>query len=103
MKRAATILMASLVGACGSTKPAATPEPIVQVHTVAYPVAQSCVPETVVARPDYPDTRQAIAAAPEPADVEKILYAGIKVRDRYIADLETIVSDCRNAPALQKR
>ena len=90
--RLPALAIAVLVAACGSEP---KPEPVVQIQQVGMPVTTSCVPDNLGVRPAFPDSLEAIQATTEPAELEKLLYAGIKVRDRWIADLETVVTNCR--------
>jgi hypothetical protein len=52
-------------------------------------------PTTGEIQPDYPDTLEALLAAPEVADFEKLLYQGRQLRQKRLETLEDVVAKCR--------
>lgn len=84
------ILFAGLLSACAhDTGPPAA----VVTQEVKVPVPVACDPK-VSARPDWPDTREALRAADAALKLQ-LLYAGRKGRDGYIGELEAAVAACR--------
>lgn len=73
----------------------ATPTPRVVTQEVQVPVAVSCVPANLRAAPDYPDTDDALKAAPGAADRMLMLGAGRQLRSQRLAELEPVVHGCR--------
>lgn len=91
---AAPLLLA--LAACGG-HPKSAPEPIIQTIEVAVPVGIGCIPANLAAKPEYPDTDAALKAASGPALRYQYLYAGRKMRDARLAELEPIVAGCPKA------
>lgn len=89
-------------------KPAAAPAPVATAPpppVVAPPPPQprvvrpepprSCVPRNLGPPPRYPDTDQALRAAPGAADRYQLLAAGRLLRQRRLDDLERVIAACR--------
>ena len=76
--------------ACATTR---APEPRIVTQEVRIPVPTPCTP--TVARPDFPDTHAALAAAPDVDRAIRLLGAGRALRDAYIAALEGALAACR--------
>lgn len=87
------IALALLAGACGST-----PEPRIEYRTVEVqvPIARSCVPQTLPAKPDYRVTREALVAAPDAASRLTLAVAGLLERDARLVEVEPVVDACRD-------
>lgn len=84
------LVTALALTACATDHP---PEPVVQIREVRIPVPTPCTP--TVARPDFPDTHAALAAAPDVDRAIRLLGAGRALRDAYIAALEGALAACR--------
>lgn len=92
---AAALVAVALVGC--ATRP---PAPAAQVITrdVLIQVPTPC--NATVDRPAFPDTRQALRAAPDIDRAVRLLGAGRALRDAYIAALEGALAACRDPTAL---
>ncbi len=78
----------------------ATPEPKIVTQTVNIPVAESCVPTTLPAPPDYPDTTAALTATGVDGPRRyQLVVAGRALRDARLKLLEQIVTGCMSAGA----
>ena len=77
--------------ACASTPP----EPIVRTVEISAPVAVSCVPDSLGGPPDYPDTDEALRAAPGPAERYQLLIAGREARKARAGETEPVIALCR--------
>lgn len=62
-------------------------------QTVDIPVAVSCAGK-VEARPGFPDTREAVVAAPNIEARVNLILAGRLLRDKRIDDLEAALAGC---------
>lgn len=93
---AAIAAAALLVAGCASN-PVSLPEPVLVPVEVFIPVAAPCVPANLAAPPEYPDTDDALRMAPDPAARYQLLYAGRKVRDARLSEIEPIVTLCPKA------
>lgn len=82
---AATVLLAGC----------AAREPVVRTVTVNVPVAIECVPVTLGAAPDYPDTDEALRAAPDAAERYRLLFLGRLLRDARLGEVESVILSCR--------
>lgn len=87
---------AVLVTGC-ATRPKPTPSPILTPIEVVVPVATGCVPPNITPAPVYPDTDDALKSAIDAAERYLLLYAGRKLRDARLGELEPIVSGCPKA------
>lgn len=87
MKRLLAVLAALFVAACQHS-----PEPVIRTVEVLKPVAVPCDAKPP-ARPAFPDTDAALTRA-EADEMLALLYAGRKMRDPYIAALETAIEAC---------
>lgn len=85
------------LAACGST---GKREPEVRVQTVKVEVVKPCVPAATPGRPKYPDSDEALRAAPGAADRYQLMAAGRIARDQRLNTLEPLVDACR-MPAKQ--
>lgn len=95
----AAVLLLANGGSCfGGVKSAGT-EPVLTPIEVAVPVKTGCVPPNLAPKPDYPDTDEALKAAPDAASRYLLLYAGRKVRSARLGELESVVEGCPKAPA----
>ena len=90
--------LAVLLSSCTTTPS----EPVVKIVTVNVPVPVPCIRDPLVPSPAYPDTPEALRAAPELSDFMKILDAGARLRDQRIAYLEGIAAKCSTIPTLEK-
>lgn len=79
------------LAACGGERPPI--EPIVRTVRVEVPVAVSCAGQ-VGPRPDYPDTAEAVRAAPDLLERVKLLLAGRGMREAREAELEAALAPC---------
>lgn len=96
MMRFATLAAALLVlSGCGEEHPAKTPPPIITTVEVAVPVAVKCIPETLGADPDFPDTDAALLSAEDAAARYLLLIAGRPIRIARIAELNAAITGCR--------
>ena len=86
---AATVLLAG----CG-----AKPEPVVRTVTVNVPVAIECVPVTLAEPPSYPDTDDALLAAPDAAERYRLLFFGRLLRNARLSEVESVILSCRGEP-----
>lgn len=91
------ILAAGSVSACAST--GAAPEPRIVTVEVAVPVASPCVPASLGAPPEYPDTDDALRAAPDGATRYQLVIAGRGLREARLNEVEPVVAACPKAPA----
>jgi len=103
----ATFAAAVMLTGCGTT-----PEPETHTVPVNTPVAVSCVPDDLLPgplmvdpktgdiQPDYPDTLDALKAAPELSDVLKLIDAGARLRQKRLDALEVVVEKCRQIKPL---
>jgi len=77
----------------------AAPPVVVEVQPPAAPPNQAqprpCVPRTLPPAPRYPDTDQALRAAPGAADRYQLMAAGRLQRQRRLEELERVVAGCR--------
>jgi len=89
--------LAVLLSSCATT----APEPVVKPVTVEIPVPVPCVRDPLVPAPAYPDTPEALKAAPELSDFMKLLDAGARLRDQRITYLEGIAVKCSIIPSLK--
>lgn len=71
-----------------------SPEAARQLSTTKIPVAVACVTEPGPP-PRLPDTKAALAGAPDIAERVKLLLAGRALRNARIAELEASVAGCR--------
>lgn len=89
MNRAA-LLLPILLAAC-----ATKPEPVVKTVEVTVPVAAACVPKNLPAKPTYPDTAEALKAAPDAAARYVLIAAGRLLRIQRLAETEPVIEHCR--------
>ncbi len=76
--------------------PAPPPEPPPVVRPP--PVRMSCIPRNFPRAPRYPDTDDALRAAPGAADRYQLMAAGRLIRQRRLVELERAVEACRRVP-----
>ncbi len=76
---------------------AATPEPegIIRIVETKVPVLVSCVPADFPPPPEYPDTQEALDAAPEPAEGLSLIGQGRLLRLARLMEVEAVVEACR--------
>lgn len=74
---------------------ATKPEPMIRTVEVKVPVAADCVPKALAGPPAYPDTVQALKAAPGAADRYQLLAAGRLLREQRLAEVEPVIAACR--------
>ena len=88
MKVYAVILSAAVLTAC------ATPDlpPPVEIKV---PVPVPCVSADFPKAPTYPDTREALRAAPDVAEFTRLLAAGWPLREARLKALEAAIEPCR--------
>ena len=92
MKVLALILSALALAGCATT---ATPPPVI----VKVPVPVPCVSDQLPGPPTYPDTAEALRAAPDLAEFIRLMAAGWPLRDARLVALEAAVEACRASPA----
>ncbi len=80
----------AFVSAC-----ATTPEPIIRTVEVKVPVLVSCVPVDFPPPPEYPDTQEALDAAPDPAEGMSLIGQGRLLRQARLMEVEAVVEGCR--------
>lgn len=95
MRMAVILLPAAAVAGCATTPKPQTP--IVVEHETAVPVVGGCVPASLGAAPDYPDTDAALKAAPNGAKRYQLMAAGRPLRVARLNELETVVAGCPRA------
>ena len=91
MKFPAVILSAAILTGCASHS---VPPPTI----VKVPVPVPCVSAQLPGPPDYPDTREALRAAPDLAEFTRLLAAGWPLREARLKALEAAVQACRKVP-----
>lgn len=96
MKRVSVIASFLLLAGCAST-PKPAPEPIVVATKVKVPVTGACVPANLPPAPQYPDTRDKLLAAKDPAERYYLMGAGWPLRDQRLSELEIVVAGCPKA------
>ena len=90
MRLVALLSATVLLAACG-----AKPEPVVRTVTVTVPVAVECVPATLGGTPSYPDTDEALHAAPDAAERYRLVFLGRLLRDARLGEVEPVIQSCR--------
>lgn len=95
MKLAAVIPILLLAGC--ATKPCPVPPPVIVPVKVAVPVVGTCVPANLPDAPAYPDTDEALKAAPDAASRYQLLGAGRPLRVQRLKELEIVVGGCPKA------
>lgn len=90
----AWLLMSLMLAGCATAEP---PARVITVD-VAVPVASPCVPASLASAPDYPDSVEALRAAPDAASRLLLLAAGRLLRTARLNELEPIVAGCPKAP-----
>jgi len=91
VKLFALILAGLVLTGCASAS--APPPTIVKV-----PVPVPCVSDQLPGPEDYPDTAEALRAAPDLAEFTRLLAAGWPLRNARLTALEAAVQACRAAP-----
>jgi hypothetical protein len=89
MRGVLSILALTLLAAC-ATRPA---EPILKTVEVKVPVPVTC-PDRRAPQPAYPDTAEALAAAPDLFERVKLLLAGRGLREERLKEDEGQVRAC---------
>lgn len=96
MNRLPIAVVAALsLTACATAKP--VPEPRIVTVEVAVPVASPCVPAGLAGPPEYPDTDDALRAAPGPAERYLLVVAGRALMRARLNELEPVVAGCPKA------
>ena len=85
------LFVAAFLSGCGTTQ---TPRPEIRTVTVNVPVPQPCVPAELSPAPTYPDTDDALRAAPDAAERYRLVAAGRLLRITRNEILETVVKGC---------
>jgi len=88
VKYSALIISAAILAGCATTKP---PPPV----EIKVPVPVPCVSADFPRPPTYPDTREALRAAPDVAEFTRLLAAGWPVREARLKALEAAIEPCR--------
>ena len=88
MKVYAAILSAAVLTGCAS---ASVPPPTV----IKVPVPVACVSADFPKAPAYPDTREALRAAPDVDEFTRLLAAGWPLREARLKALEAAIEPCR--------
>ena len=96
MNRTICLIAALALVGCASTPDPDVHERIVTVE-VAVPVSQPCVPVTLGPAPDYPDTDEALRAAPDAATRYLLIAAGRLLRIARLGEVEPVVAACPKA------
>ena len=91
IRRLIPLAALALVG-CGSNL---KPEPEIRIQRVEVPVAVACVPESLPGPPAYPDTDEALRAAPDAAVRVGLIVAGRELRIQREAEVEPVLAGCR--------
>jgi len=86
------MFVCALLTGCGTTQ---TPPPEIRTVEVTVPVRQPCVPATLDAAPEYPDTDSALRQAADAAERYLLMAAGRKLKNARLRELETVVTGCR--------
>jgi hypothetical protein len=81
-------------GSCATTQVA---EPRIVTVEVAVPVSSPCVPAKLGAAPEYPDTKEALQAAPDAASRLQLFAAGWPLKLARLNELEPVVAGCPKA------
>jgi len=92
---AAAASLVLLAGCGGKVQSASTP--IIVPQQVLVPVTGACVPATLPPAPTYPDSREALLAAKDPAERYQLLGAGWPLRNQRLTELEIVVAGCPKA------
>jgi hypothetical protein len=92
MKPLLVVLGSVCLAACAAG-PRPAPNVVTQVETLAVP--EPC--SASVAAPDFPDTAEAIRAAPNIHERAKLYAAGRQLRIAYEAELAAAIAGCRKA------
>lgn len=88
----AAIAAALALGACATT--GSIPEPIIQTVEVRVPVPVRCNPD-MGPDPIYPDTSEAIRAAPNVAARAQLYAAGRLMREQREREYQAALAECR--------
>lgn len=75
----------------------AAPEPQVRIQEVFVDRPVACVPGNLEAAPDYPDTDEALAEAPDAGTRYALLWAGRLLRVARAGEVEPVIAKCREA------
>jgi len=95
MRATFAIAAALMLAACGTTQ---EPEARIRTVEIHIPVTASCVPSKLGQPPAYPDTDQALKAAPGAAERYQLMAAGRLVRTQRLSELEPVIAGCRPKP-----
>lgn len=91
-RRLAAAVAASLaLSACATT--GSDPEPIIQTVEVKVPVPVQCTPN-LGPDPEYPDTAEAIRAAPNVAARAQLYAAGRLMREQREREYKAALAEC---------
>lgn len=99
---AAAVICVALAG-CAHDIPA-TSEPIMETHDVAVAVQVPClkkIEDVTAKRPTFPDTTEALQAAPDIYEATKLYKAGRKLRIGWESLLEEALAACAAQPKSQ--
>lgn len=80
-----------ILAACGGKQV----EPEIRIVEVAVAVPVKCVPENMPAKPAYPDSDEALKAAPDAAARYGLIAAGRVLRIQREAEVEPVLNGCR--------
>lgn len=89
MLRRSLIFLALVLSVYGCASAPALPT------VVEVPVSVACVPQDFSPSPQYPDTKQALEAAPDLFERVKLLLIGKLMRDQRLTEFEAALSACR--------
>ncbi|GCE89058.1 hypothetical protein MSKU15_0659 [Komagataeibacter diospyri] len=92
-----TLAILVCLSSCSSAEKHA-PEAVLESVQEKEPIAVSCVPADLAPAPSYPDSNSALQYATGPAQRYALLYAGRKLRDARLHELEPIVAGCSRSP-----
>lgn len=92
MKQVLPVLL--LLGACAAPQ---KPEPEIRIQQVFIEKPVACVPTNLQKSPDYPDTDQALSAAPNAVARYALVWAGRLLRTARLNEVEPVVTKCREA------
>jgi hypothetical protein len=89
--KAVAILCALALTGCATASKRAVVKPV----EAKILVARECVPKGLAGPPAYPDTADALKAAPAAADRYQLLAAGRLLRAQRLAEIEPVIAACR--------
>jgi hypothetical protein len=90
------VIAAALALSACATKSKTPPEPVIQTVEVKVPVPVKCPAlNELGAEPAYPDTDEALAAAPSLYERVRLLLVGRLMRTKRLGEYETVKNVCQ--------